>query len=345
MSPLLDIQDLTIEFDTDDGVLTAVDRVSLQIAPGEVLGLVGESGCGKSVTAMSVLRLIPSPPGRIVSGSIRFQGRELLALPIAELRRVRGRDVSMIFQEPMTALSPLHRVGRQLVETLRLHRRDHSRDEAWRIGIEWLEKVGVPEPEERMYAYPFELSGGMRQRVMIAMALMLEPKLVIADEPTTALDVTVQAQILELMLAVKSKDASLLLITHDMGVIWETCDRVAVMYASRIVETGPRQELFEDPLHPYTQGLLRAIPGLQPAANRLPTIPGQVPSLIDLPPGCAFAARCPFAFDRCRREIPPRYPQANGRRSVACFLHDPTRGREGAVPLENAARGPIDHHA
>ncbi len=331
MDPLLHIQDLTVQFDTDEGVLTAVDGVSLEVRPGEVLGLVGESGCGKSVTAMSVLRLIPSPPGRIAGGRILFDDRDLLALPIAELRRIRGREISMIFQEPMTALSPLHRVGRQLVETLRLHK-DISRSEAWRTGIEWLRKVGVPAAEERMHAYPFQLSGGMRQRVMIAMALMLEPRLVIADEPTTALDVTVQAQILDLMLEMKGTDAALLLITHDMGVIWETCDRVAVMYASRIVETGSRDAVFHTPLHPYTQGLLRAIPGLQPEAERLPTIPGQVPSLIDLPPACAFADRCPFAVERCRTERPPDYAAAGGTHRAACFM-----ASKWARPRENEA--------
>ncbi|NOY80127.1 MAG: ABC transporter ATP-binding protein [Kiritimatiellaeota bacterium] len=335
MDPLLHIQDLTVQFDTDEGVLTAVEGVSLEIYPGEVLGLVGESGCGKSVTAMSVLRLVPSPPGRITGGRILFDGTDLLALPIRELRSIRGREIGMIFQEPMTALSPLHRVGRQLVETLRLHR-EVSRSEAWRTGADWLRKVGVPAPEERMHSYPFQLSGGMRQRVMIATALMLEPRLVIADEPTTALDVTVQAQILDLMLAVKGKDAALLLITHDMGVIWETCDRVAVMYASRIVETGPKNDVFHAPLHPYTQGLLRSIPGLQPDAERLPTIPGQVPSLIDLPYACTFADRCPFAFERCRLERPPDYATDAGKHRAACFMA-PKWARE-----RRAADRPID---
>jgi peptide/nickel transport system ATP-binding protein/oligopeptide transport system ATP-binding protein len=267
---------------------------------------------------MSCLRLIPQPPGRIESGEVLFQGQDLLRLPIADLRRVRGNAISMIFQEPMTALSPLHRVGHQLAEMVRIHR-PLSRREAWALGQDWLGRVGIPDPGARMYAYPYELSGGMRQRVMIAMALMLEPELVIADEPTTALDVTIQAQILELMLEMKGRNTSLCLITHDMGVIWDMCDRVAVMYASRVVETGAREALFARPLHPYTQGLLRSVPALAPVERqRLDTIPGQVPSLTDLPQGCHFADRCPHAFERCRLERPPL--EAFGERQAACFL-------------------------
>ncbi len=302
-TPLLEVEDLTVTFDTDEGLLTAVDRVSFRVQPGETLGLVGESGCGKSVTAMSVVRLVPSPPGQVRSGRIRFQGQDLLELPIRELRRLRGSEISFIFQEPMTALSPLHRVGTQLVETVRLHRK-MTRREAWELSRTWLHKVGIPAPEERMYAYPFELSGGMRQRVMIAMALMLEPTLIIADEPTTALDVTIQAQILDLMREMKRADASLMLITHDMGVIWEMCDRVIVMYASRIVEEGPVERLFDSPLHPYTQGLLRSMPSMAGEVDRLPAIEGRVPSLLELPEGCSFAGRCPYARDRCRHETP-----------------------------------------
>ena len=338
MANLLEIRDLSVRFDTDDGPLTAVDAISFDVRKGEVLGLVGESGCGKSVTALSILRLIPSPPGHIAGGSILFGGEDLLQVPIARLRAIRGQQISMIFQEPMTALSPLHRVGAQLVETLQIHRRI-ARDEAWRLGEDWLRRVGIPDVRERMYAYPFELSGGMRQRVMIAMALMLGPQVIIADEPTTALDVTIQAQILELMREVKGKDAALLLITHDMGVIWEMCDRMIVMYASRIAEEGPVRDVFAAPLHPYTRGLLASMPILSEGAARLPSIRGQVPSLLRLPPGCSFADRCPYAVDRCRRERPPltAYP---GERRSACFLAEqwlpgsaaPHVDREGESP-------------
>ena len=317
MHPLLQVQDLRVTFDTEEGLLTAVDSVSFVINPGEVLGMVGESGCGKSVTALSILRLIPSPPGRIANGRILLEGANLLEMPIRKLREVRGNRISMIFQEPMTALSPLHRVGKQLVEAQRLHA-DIRHKEAWRIGEEWLRKVGIPEAGERMLAYPFELSGGMRQRVMIAMALMLEPKLIIADEPTTALDVTIQAQILDLMLDMKKDDTSLLLITHDMGVVWDVCDRVVVMYASRIVEEGPVRDVFSNPLHPYTQGLLKSMPVLAGEGKRLPSIDGQVPSLLHLPSGCNFAGRCPHATNKCRNEEPALSNLPNGRKS-ACF--------------------------
>jgi len=320
-TPLLSVQDLAVSFETDDGRLRAVDGVSFDVRHNEVLGLVGESGCGKSVTAMSLLRLIPSPPGRIETGRAIYDGNDLLTLPIATLRDIRGNAISMIFQEPMTALSPLHRVGHQLVETLRLHR-DIDKKTAWQTSAEWLTKVGIPDAAERMFAYPFQLSGGMRQRVMIAMALMLEPELIIADEPTTALDVTIQAQILDLMSEMRRNESSLLLITHDMGVIWEMCDRVIVMYASRIVETGPVRAIFANPLHPYTEGLLKSIPVLShDAGTKLEPIRGQVPSLLDLPPGCHFHDRCPYATDRCRSEPPPLRDMGDDR-SAVCFLAD-----------------------
>ena len=318
MDELLRVENLKVVFEVDEGELTAVDDVSFSLRRGETLGLVGESGCGKSVTAMSLLRLIPSPPGRIVAGQAMFEGRDLLQLPIRELRGVRGRRIGMIFQEPMTALSPLHRIGKQLVETLSIHQ-EMDRTEAWRQSIEWLTKVGIPEAAERMSAYPFEFSGGMRQRVMIAMALMHHPALIIADEPTTALDVTIQAQVFELMAQMKEKETSLLLITHDMGVIWELCDRVLVMYASRLVEEGAAAQIFSNPLHPYTSGLLQAVPRLTGERTRLTTIPGQVPSPLDYPPGCHFADRCAFADERCRRENPRTYDLPDDRRS-ACFL-------------------------
>ena len=317
MPPLLDIRNLCVSFQTDEGRIPAVNDVSLTLEQGQVLGLVGESGCGKSVTAMSILRLIPQPPGQIDSGRILFHGHDLLPLPIEELRIVRGRRIAMIFQEPMTALSPLHRIGAQLVETLRLHR-DIDRKAAWKSASHWLAKVGIPDSDERMHAWPHQLSGGMRQRVMIAMALMLDPVLLIADEPTTALDVTVQAQVFDLMRDLMKKDSGLLLITHDMGVIWEMCTHVAVMYASEIVETGPVDAVFENPLHPYTRALLAAIPGNAQPKQRLPAIPGHVPSPLNFPPGCHFADRCPSVFERCRREHPALY--THGKRCSRCFL-------------------------
>jgi peptide/nickel transport system ATP-binding protein/oligopeptide transport system ATP-binding protein len=315
---ILEVDNLTVTFDTDEGVFNAVEAVSFAIAAGEVVGLVGESGCGKSVTALSILRLIPSPPGRITAGSVRFKGADLAALSAAELRRVRGSGISMIFQEPSAALSPLHRVGRQLVEALRLHR-DLSRRAAWEAARDWLEKVRIPDAAERLYAYPFQLSGGMQQRVMIAMALMLEPEVIIADEPTTALDVTIQAQVFALIREMKQASTAILLITHDMGVVWEMCDRVLVMYAARIVEAGTREEIFEKPAHPYTRGLLRSIPRLTDKPKRLATIGGMVPSPLHYPAGCRFNDRCPHVFDRCRREAPGLLEVSAGHRA-ACFL-------------------------
>jgi len=317
MNDLLLIENLSVAFDTDEGCVEAVDDISLSIRKGETLGLVGESGCGKSVSAMSILRLIPSPPGRITNGRILFDNEDLLKLPIQQLRKVRGQAIGMIFQEPMTALSPLLRVGHQMVEALRFHR-EIAHKEAWAFSMEWLGKVGIPDPAEQMYAYPYQLSGGMRQRVMIATALMLEPRLLIADEPTTALDVTIQAQILDLIRAMKKKDTSVLLITHDMGVIWEMCDRVAVMYAGEIVETGNVKELFNHPLHPYTEALLKSIPSLSKEADRLQTIEGQVPSPLNYPPGCRFAGRCPYVFEKCTKAH-PKLSQQDGR-DVRCFL-------------------------
>ena len=320
MNPLLDIQNLSVAFDTDDGTLTAAENISFSIAPGEVVGLVGESGCGKSVTALSLLRLIPMRPGRILSGKVLFEGRDLLRLPSSELRTVRGRQISVIFQEPQAALSPLHQVGAQLIETLQLHL-DIDHQAAKRLSLDWLKKVGIPDPEERMRAYPHQLSGGMLQRVMIAMALILEPKLIIADEPTTALDVTIQAQILDLLLEMKSRDTSLLIITHDLGVVWEMCDRVMVMYAAKIVEEGSRHDLFKQPAHPYTQALLDSVISLTSRSLRLSSIEGQVPSPLAYPRGCRFADRCKHTFPRCRQELPPLYAVSPSHRS-ACFLCD-----------------------
>jgi oligopeptide/dipeptide ABC transporter ATP-binding protein len=318
---LLDISGLSVVFETDEGRVQAVDNVSFGIGRGEALGLVGESGCGKSVTAMSLLRLIPSPPGRILSGRVRFGNVDLLSMPLKDLRRIRGRDISVIFQEPMTALSPLHRVGHQLVEGICFHG-SVSRREARAMSEAWLRRVGLPDPARQMHAYPFQLSGGMRQRVMIGMALMLEPALIIADEPTTALDVTIQAQVFDLMREMRSKHTSLLLITHDMGVIWEMCTRVVVMYASEIVEIAAVQDLFRNPLHPYAEALLKAVPGLTGTTTRLPAIPGTVPMSESYVEACRFHDRCPYAFDRCGREHPPLY-EVNGR-TVRCFLRDPS---------------------
>jgi peptide/nickel transport system ATP-binding protein/oligopeptide transport system ATP-binding protein len=323
-SPLLQVSDLSVEFASDGGVARAVDGVSFEVWPGEVLGMVGESGCGKSVTALSLLRLIPSPPGRIAGGRALFQGRDLLSLSIAELRQVRGRRISMIFQDPMQSLSPLHKIGHQLAETVRLHR-DVGVRAAWQLGAEWLARVGIPDPAERLHAFPFELSGGMRQRAMIAMALMLEPDLLIADEPTTALDVTIQAQVFDLMRQMKTARASLLLITHDMGVIWEMCDRVMVMYASQIVETGPVRQVFAQPRHPYTQGLLKSMPRVRQPGARLASIAGQVPPPSAYPPGCHFADRCAHAFARCRAARPALGAAGEGQQA-ACFLVEEGRG-------------------
>ncbi len=313
MTALLEVTDLTTVFRTDAGVARAVDGVSFSIDAGETLGLVGESGCGKSVTSLSILRLVPQPPGEILPGSsVRFNDRELLLLAEREMRKVRGNDIAMIFQEPMTSLNPVYTVGDQIAEAVRLHRRT-DRKEAMQRAIEMLRLVGIPAPEKRASDYPHQLSGGQRQRVMIAMALCCDPELLIADEPTTALDVTIQAQILDLLAELRERlGMALLLITHDLGVVAQVCDRVAVMYAGRIVEEAPVARIFEDPRHPYTQGLLRAIPRLGQNADRLATIPGQVPSALAWPDGCRFRARCPFAWDRCHEE-PPLLEAGNSR--------------------------------
>ena len=313
--PLLEVNSLQTHFRTPDGVNRAVDGVSFQVEEGETLAVVGESGCGKSVTANSILRLIPEPPGKI-AGSIRFRGVDLLQLSDKEMRRVRGNDISMIFQEPMTSLNPVLTVGRQLGETLRLHQRV-SRRQADARAVEMLRLVGIPEAKRRLGEYPHQLSGGMRQRVMIAIALSCRPKLLIADEPTTALDVTIQAQILDLMKDLKSKvGAAIILITHDLGIVAEVAERVMVMYAGRKVEEAAVEKLFRTPRHPYTQGLFGAVPKLGSSlaghATKLAEIPGLVPSLKQRIPGCVFATRCASATDLCRQSAPALELKAPG---------------------------------
>jgi oligopeptide/dipeptide ABC transporter ATP-binding protein len=322
---LLEVSSLTTLFHTDAGIARAVDGVSFAVDAGEVLGIVGESGSGKSVTSLSILRLIPVPPGEIAAGSsIRLRGRELLALSEREMRGVRGNDIAMIFQEPMTSLNPVFTVGEQIAEAVRFHRKASSA-EARERALEMLRLVGIPEPEQRIRSYPHQLSGGQRQRVMIAIALSCEPDLLIADEPTTALDVTIQAQILELLRDIRARTGmGMILITHDLGVVAETCDRVVVMYAGRVVEQAPVEQLFDDPRHPYTQGLLRAVPRLGAADEPLAGIPGTVPSATDWPTGCRFRTRCPFAWERCETE--PALLDAGDGRANRCWLeHYPER--------------------
>jgi oligopeptide/dipeptide ABC transporter ATP-binding protein len=305
--PLLDVRDLKTCFFTSEGVARAVDGVSFAVHRGETLGVVGESGCGKTVMALSILRLIPEPPGKIVGGEIRFEGRDLLTLGSGEMRRIRGNQISMIFQEPMTSLNPVFTIGSQIMEAILLHQRVSKR-EALNRTIEMLKLVGIASPERRVKEYPYQLSGGMRQRVMIAMALSCNPKLLIADEPTTALDVTIQAQILDLILRLKEEfGMAVILITHDLGVIAETAQRVCVMYAGKIVEAAPVKEIFANPCHPYTQGLLRALPRVDLAGERrrLEEIPGIVPPLTRLPGGCRFCPRYERSAEVCRPEEPP----------------------------------------
>ena len=321
---VLEVEELRTRFFTRDGTVRAVDGVSFVLSPGETLGVVGESGCGKSVTALSVLRLIRDPPGRIVGGTVRFRDRNLLELDETEMQGIRGNEISMIFQEPMTSLNPVLSVGDQLSEPLMIHR-GMARGAAWEHAVEMLELVRIPEPARRVHEYPHQMSGGMRQRVMIAMALACNPKILIADEPTTALDVTIQAQILALMRSLqKALGTAVILITHDMGVIAENADRVVVMYAGKKVEEAPVRALFAAPRHPYTKGLLESIPRLDDELapdrkrSRLNEIEGIVPSLHRLPPGCVFAPRCPFADAQCLEAFPP-LEEAAPQHKVACW--------------------------
>ncbi|MBI5169331.1 MAG: ABC transporter ATP-binding protein [Candidatus Eisenbacteria bacterium] len=331
--PLLEVRDLHTHFFTEDGVVRAVDGVSFTLAAGETLAVVGESGSGKSVTSLSLLRLVADPPGRIVSGSIRFGGVELLTLPEGEMRRIRGRRISMIFQEPMTSLNPVHTCGAQIAEVAALHE-GLSREAAHARAVEMLKLVGIPAPEQRAHEYPHQLSGGMRQRVMIAMALACRPDVLIADEPTTALDVTIQAQILELLARLRRElGMAVLLVTHDLGVVAETADRVAVMYAGQVVEQADVRALFARPAHPYTAGLLASLPRLGERRERLRVIPGTVPNPARFPSGCRFHPRCPVAVDRCRTEAPAFVELAAGHASrcwraaeIAAGTLDPAGG-------------------
>lgn len=350
MEPILDVCNLQTHFFTDRGVVKAVDGVSFKLFPGETVGVVGESGCGKSMTAASIMRLI-SHPGRIVGGEIRFMGEDIVQKSEREMRRLRGNKMAMIFQDPLTTLNPVLKVGTQVAESIRIHHGGAddadgfggwlrrlfdptgrvSRKEAWERGIELLEKVGIPAPDERMRGYPHEMSGGMRQRIMIAIALACNPVLLLADEPTTALDVTIQAQILELMQQIKEETGtSILLITHDFGVVSEFCDRVIVMYAGKVVEQAPLDELLDNPRHPYTQGLLASIPRLGDKSHKVKPIKGIVPELHDLPQGCNFCTRCPLADEYCE-QVEPALDEISPGHLVACHKVDLTAaGAKGA---------------
>ena len=318
---ILEVKNLKTYFYTDEGVVPSVDGVDFSLEQGEILAIVGESGCGKSVNSMSILRIVQSPPGRIVDGEIRYCGEDLLSLSEKKMRKIRGKEISMIFQEPMTSLNPVLTVGRQLIEGLRIHQ-DMNKEQARARAIEMLKLVEIPYPEQVIDEFPHQLSGGMRQRVMIAMALSCNPKILIADEPTTALDVTIQAQILRLIADLKEKTkTSVILITHDLGVVAEIANEVMVMYAGEAVEYGDVHRLFRDPLHPYTIGLLKSVPVLGQKSDSLYSIDGMVPSPRNLPKGCRFAPRCPHCTTRCMEERPPLYQVEDGRK-VRCFLHE-----------------------
>lgn len=329
MGRLLEVKDLRTQFRTQDGVVNAVNGISFTLDEGESLGIVGESGCGKSVSSLSIMRLIPQPPGKIVGGQVLFQGRDLLKISEDEMRRVRGKDIAMIFQDPMTSLNPVLTIARQLTEALELHlgMDGHA---SRRRAIELLDMVGIPSAKSRIDDYPHQFSGGMRQRVMIAMALSCNPKLLIADEPTTALDVTIQAQILDLIKTLRKElGTAVILITHDLGVVAGVCDKINVMYAGYIVESAPAGELFKDPRHPYTLGLLRSIPKINEVRKeKLIPIEGLPPDLIDLPPGCPFAPRCPYKVDQSLEENPKLEPVTRGHH-VACWV-DVTGGKDGS---------------
>lgn len=325
--PLLHVEHLTVEFPTRRGTLTAVDDVSLDIEPGEILGVVGESGAGKSMTGYAIIGLL-EPPGRIAGGTIELDGERIDNLPPNKMRRIMGRHIGAIFQDPLTSLNPLMRISDQIIETIRTHM-DMSEKEARARALELLNEVGIPAAAERMDQYPHQFSGGMRQRIVISLALAANPRLIIADEPTTALDVSIQAQIIRLLKRLcKDHDTAVMLITHDMGVIAETADRVAVMYAGRIVEVGPVRDVIKEALHPYTEGLMHSIPSIGQDVEALAQIDGAMPRLDAIPPGCSFNPRCPRAMDRCRAERPELIPQ--GRSAVACWLYAEEEARIGA---------------
>lgn len=320
--PILQVKDLQTTFFTDSGEIPAVNHVSFHVNEGEVLGIVGESGCGKSVTSLSVMGLVPSPPGKIVGGEILFEGQDLLEMSEKKMRHIRGNEIAMIFQEPMTSLNPLFTIGNQMIEAILIHEKKWSKKKAVERAVEMLELVGLPRARDMMRDYPHQLSGGMRQRVMIAMALVCDPKVLIADEPTTALDVTIQAQILKLIRDLNDRlKTSVLLITHDLGVVAETCERVIVMYSGQIIEEASAEELFENPQHPYTKGLLQSVPDMRYKKDRLYSISGSVPRPGTIKKGCRFAARCEFVFDRCLQEDPELYETSDGH-TARCFLYD-----------------------
>lgn len=327
MEALLEVKNLRVEFPTRRGTLLALDDISFGITPGEILGVVGESGAGKSLTGAAIIGLL-EPPGRIAGGEIRLEGERIDNLPPEKFRALRGRKIGAIFQDPLTSLNPLYTIGKQLVETIRTHL-PVSEKEARERAIKLLQETGIPAAEQRIDQYPHQFSGGMRQRVVIALALAAEPKLIVADEPTTALDVSIQAQIIQLLKRLcKVHGAAVMLVTHDMGVIAETCDRVAVMYAGRIVEIGPVGEVIHHPQHPYTVGLMGSIPAMDEDRERLQQIDGAMPRLNAIPPGCAFNPRCPRAFERCRHERPELLP--SGATQAACWLHDAPPHKEAA---------------
>jgi oligopeptide/dipeptide ABC transporter ATP-binding protein len=341
--PLLEIQNLKTYFYTEDGTVKAVDGVDFTVYPGEVMGLVGESGCGKSVTSLSIMRLI-GIPGKVVDGEILFEGRNLLNLSEAEMVDMRGNRISMIFQQPQSSLNPVFKVGDQVAEVLQIHQ-NMGRDESWERAVDLLRLVGIPDPDEKAHSYPHEMSGGQAQRVMIAMALALNPQLLLADEPTTALDVTIQAQILDLMRDLRNRmGTSVILITHDLGVIAEMADRVAVMYAGRIVEQTDIDSVFAKPLHPYTQGLIASIPVLGKIKERLDVIPGSVPNLINLPPGCKFASRCRARVEHelaiCT-EVEPDLLPILPNHTVRCWLYQSHEEQGHAAPLRASEIGPV----
>ncbi|GAC1664543.1 MAG: ABC transporter ATP-binding protein [Candidatus Limnocylindrales bacterium] len=330
---LLEVRDLRTYFHVLDGTVPAVDGVSYSLKRGRSLGIVGESGSGKSVNALTIMRLLDIPPAEIVSGEIWFDGRETLSMPMDEMRKLRGNDMAMIFQEPLTSLNPVFTIGDQIAEQVERHKKV-SKKAAWERAIESLQLVGIPSPERRVKQYPHEMSGGMRQRVMIAMALSCEPKLLIADEPTTALDVTIQAQILELLKSIQERtDSALLLITHDLGVVAEMVDHVIVMYAGQVVEQGTVDEVLVNPRAPYTMGLLESIPTVEKRGGRLSAIKGTVPNPFNMPPACRFEPRCPYAWDVCRDTVPELYPTGQVGQLARCHLHTPAGGSRLAAAV------------